>query len=339
MSENAATRGDTDEDIAGHINLERGLDIVLNCEVNQKDPAGITAPYRLLVPALSYEGPGDPNRLDYRKKKNVLKRLATVRSKGGRRKDPGLAARQGQGNWGQSESEVGESEPGIDEAAIGQRRDWYHGGNGPVSERNLTQRHNADWTVDGARVSPTTRETPSTAHGTPRQHQHQRQDEDRGTEPPGQNFASQQSTPTQRRGAYTGDLQRYPSAATTPAQATGYSAHTSSPGQNSGYPGRNLSKAERMMGVGVDDHEQVPRFNGGARHGTPTGMRLQNQGRYEDDDDDDEGYGRDERFDVDRDGRGRGGKGYSGIEAYGSGGSKKGWRRFLSERFGGEREN
>jgi hypothetical protein len=37
------------------INLEGGLDICLNFEVNHKDPAGITMPYRLLVPALWYE--------------------------------------------------------------------------------------------------------------------------------------------------------------------------------------------------------------------------------------------------------------------------------------------
>ncbi|KAI9828737.1 MAG: hypothetical protein M1832_001842 [Thelocarpon impressellum] len=44
-----------------HISLEDGLDVVLNMEVSAKDPAGITMPYRLLVPALWYEGPGDPN--------------------------------------------------------------------------------------------------------------------------------------------------------------------------------------------------------------------------------------------------------------------------------------
>jgi PhoD related phosphatase len=38
------------------INLEGGLDICLNVEVNPKDPAGITVPYRLLVPALWYGG-------------------------------------------------------------------------------------------------------------------------------------------------------------------------------------------------------------------------------------------------------------------------------------------
>lgn len=48
-------------DRGGHINLEGGLDISLNVEVNQKDPAGITNPYRLLVPALDYHGPPDIN--------------------------------------------------------------------------------------------------------------------------------------------------------------------------------------------------------------------------------------------------------------------------------------
>ena len=39
------------------VNLEGGLDICLNMEVNPKDPAGITSPYRLLVPALFHEEP------------------------------------------------------------------------------------------------------------------------------------------------------------------------------------------------------------------------------------------------------------------------------------------
>lgn len=39
------------------INLAGGLDICLNLEVSQHDPAGITTPYRLLVPALDYTTP------------------------------------------------------------------------------------------------------------------------------------------------------------------------------------------------------------------------------------------------------------------------------------------
>ncbi|PGH20708.1 hypothetical protein AJ80_03468 [Polytolypa hystricis UAMH7299] len=42
------------------INLEGGLDITLNCEVNPRDPAGITTPYRLLVPALWFDGEWEP---------------------------------------------------------------------------------------------------------------------------------------------------------------------------------------------------------------------------------------------------------------------------------------
>ncbi|ORY55436.1 uncharacterized protein BCR38DRAFT_356855 [Pseudomassariella vexata] len=41
------------------VNLEGGLDITLNVEVNAKDPAGITVPYRLIVPKLEYEYLGE----------------------------------------------------------------------------------------------------------------------------------------------------------------------------------------------------------------------------------------------------------------------------------------
>lgn len=37
------------------VNIEGGLDICLNVEVSSKDPAGITVPYRLLVPRLWYD--------------------------------------------------------------------------------------------------------------------------------------------------------------------------------------------------------------------------------------------------------------------------------------------
>ncbi|KAK3117386.1 hypothetical protein LTR53_001300 [Teratosphaeriaceae sp. CCFEE 6253] len=47
----------------GHIDLQCGLDISLNMEIDQKDPGGSTVGYRLLVPALWYEGGGDPNTL------------------------------------------------------------------------------------------------------------------------------------------------------------------------------------------------------------------------------------------------------------------------------------
>ena len=49
-----AAKGD---DGAGtYINLEGGLAITLNLEISSSDPAGITAPYKMLVPALYYDG-------------------------------------------------------------------------------------------------------------------------------------------------------------------------------------------------------------------------------------------------------------------------------------------
>ncbi|KAL8777962.1 MAG: hypothetical protein Q9213_007628, partial [Squamulea squamosa] len=102
MSEKAVLKGGADtmheeEKEAGHINLEHGLDICINCEVSQKDPAGITTPYRLLVPALWYEGPADVNHATYRKK-SVLDRFRSIKL--GRSQSSGLARRQGQGEWG-----------------------------------------------------------------------------------------------------------------------------------------------------------------------------------------------------------------------------------------------
>ncbi|KAI0536769.1 hypothetical protein GGR58DRAFT_377180 [Xylaria digitata] len=41
------------------VNAEGGLEVCLNVEVNPKDPAGITVPYRLLVPRLWYEYQGE----------------------------------------------------------------------------------------------------------------------------------------------------------------------------------------------------------------------------------------------------------------------------------------
>ena len=99
MSFKAVKKGGAlEDDNEGHINLEHGLDIVLNCEVSQKDPAGITIPYRLLVPALIYQGHEDINDAPYRKK-SLLERFGSLRG-GGKRS---LAGNQGQGNWGKSQ--------------------------------------------------------------------------------------------------------------------------------------------------------------------------------------------------------------------------------------------
>lgn len=135
--------------INDHIDLEGGLDIVLNCEVNPKDPAGITTPYRLLVPALWYDGTSDWKEQDYKKEigegeiigeeaaaavavgrdgEAGVKRQPTLLKKlrpsflgqGGSKKNKEekknntLAQRQGKGNWGgnmESESDSLNSDP------------------------------------------------------------------------------------------------------------------------------------------------------------------------------------------------------------------------------------
>ncbi|RMJ25006.1 hypothetical protein PHISP_04134 [Aspergillus sp. HF37] len=45
-----------DGGLEGYVNLEGGLSVTLNLEVNPKDPSGITTPYKLLVPTLLVDG-------------------------------------------------------------------------------------------------------------------------------------------------------------------------------------------------------------------------------------------------------------------------------------------
>ncbi|KAK4990448.1 hypothetical protein LTR50_002471 [Elasticomyces elasticus] len=72
----AAAKGGADATLdsraPGHIDLQDGLDIALHVEVNQKNPAGATVPYRLLVPALWYEGGGDINDARFKTRRAVL---------------------------------------------------------------------------------------------------------------------------------------------------------------------------------------------------------------------------------------------------------------------------
>ncbi|KAL9616575.1 MAG: hypothetical protein Q9160_008578 [Pyrenula sp. 1 TL-2023] len=153
LSEKAAKKGGgvgvngEGDVINDHINLTGGLDIVLNCEVNQRDPAGITTPYRLLVPALWYDGTSDWKDQNYdeemegnlsgdeaaataaavgREGESGVKRRPTLLTKwrsSFKRKPKGeknssLAKRQGKGNWGgdmESESESRSDEERRDE--------------------------------------------------------------------------------------------------------------------------------------------------------------------------------------------------------------------------------
>ncbi|MCJ1378158.1 hypothetical protein MMC17_001254 [Xylographa soralifera] len=98
LSEKAALKGGV---INPHeTNLQFGLDIKLNCEVHQKDPAGCTVPYRLLVPALWYRG-GVEGLTTQERKPSLLRRLGSLRGyRGG-------IPRQHAEERGGSQSEVG----------------------------------------------------------------------------------------------------------------------------------------------------------------------------------------------------------------------------------------
>ncbi|ETN36833.1 uncharacterized protein HMPREF1541_07820 [Cyphellophora europaea CBS 101466] len=131
FSEKAARKGNVpaidaegnEIDVNDTIDLQGGLDVVLNVEVNQKDPAGITTPYRLLVPALWYDGSSDreklPNTPIMEKKGPLLGRMFSSRK--GNRNTNKAPASQGQGNWGQEVSDS-ESYSGEEPMAAGKQQ-------------------------------------------------------------------------------------------------------------------------------------------------------------------------------------------------------------------------
>ena len=63
----------------GHINLESGLEVIINAEVVKGDPAGVTSPYKLLVPALSCHGTQDIPLAPKPSRVNTLLRGLSVR--------------------------------------------------------------------------------------------------------------------------------------------------------------------------------------------------------------------------------------------------------------------
>jgi hypothetical protein len=62
------------------VDLEGGLDVCLNVEVNPKDPTGITVPYRLLIPKLFYEYTPETDQL-LEEEPSRLKKLLSIRKK------------------------------------------------------------------------------------------------------------------------------------------------------------------------------------------------------------------------------------------------------------------
>ena len=324
MSEKAAKKGDPG-DMSGHVNLEHGLDIVLNCEVNQKDPAGITAPYRLLVPALFYEGHGDENTAVFRKK-SLVSRLTSIR---GRRRNT-LAGNQGRGNYGQAESLTPSDSEGEEETAQPRPRRWSFGITQRRQYRDQTppsERQNGEELEIGEEGTQKGRQFEHRSQQIGQPHQQQqpfvmppRQQRQHGTDlgPP---------TPSDRYNVERGD-------------SVDYHQHLdhSPSGEANGYPGRRLSKVDRMLGVanlqrnpsgtrGISKMQRSSSVGNGyadkKRHTTDTpDRRLSFESEGFDDDDDvvdfDDQPAQSQRIN----------RGYSGIEAYSE---KKGWRKWLDK--------
>ncbi|ETI26248.1 hypothetical protein G647_03025 [Cladophialophora carrionii CBS 160.54] len=155
LSEKAARKGNVpaidaegnEIDVNDQVNLESGLDIVLNVEVDQKDPSGITIPYRLLVPALWYDGSSDREKLDesskIQRRPTLLNRLVGL---GGKKTQPKPSAQQ-DGDWDQEESEEEDDAPdpyAPKAGAVPPRRFSLFG-----SRRQKKEEYHSDYEDDG----------------------------------------------------------------------------------------------------------------------------------------------------------------------------------------------
>lgn len=148
LSEKAARKGNVpavdaegnEIDVNDSINLAGGLDVVLNMEISQKDPSGITMPYRLLIPALWYDGSSDREKLD---EASGVGRRAPILSRFG------FSGRHGQkamrtgadGNLAQTESEdesYSDEEEMQQRAAQPRRRFSLFGSRRPKEEPSLS---------------------------------------------------------------------------------------------------------------------------------------------------------------------------------------------------------
>lgn len=312
MSDIAATKGDVSES-AGLINLEHGLDVVVNCEINQRDPSGHTYPYRLIIPALHYEGQGDENTISLRKK-SLLKRLGSIRTK----RQNTLADGQGQGEWGKGSVTPSESEG---EEDVRPRR-WSFG----ISQR----RQYRDQTPPLSRERLPDEDFGGEDTQQQRQFEHRNQQIGQSRPQPFKMPPSQEkkfaepATPLAQTDAF----------ATGRQDSADYHAHLDSsppPAAATSAPGRKLSKVDRMLGVG-----SVRRSTSAGNGNESAGLAMAGvRGNRADAEYDDESEDYDEYDEERRDESEAGGKrishGYSGIEAY-SEKNGKGWRKL----FGGK---
>lgn len=78
------------------VDLEGGLDVCLNVEVNSKDPTGITVPYRILVPRLDYKYKPEDEELPA-SQPSGFKRLLSFRKKQQGAPPPPVAMRRTEG--------------------------------------------------------------------------------------------------------------------------------------------------------------------------------------------------------------------------------------------------
>jgi hypothetical protein len=154
----ASAKGGPEDEQFGHINLESGLDICLNMEVDQKDPAGATKPYRLLVPALWYEGDADMNTARFKSRGASM--MDRLRGKSIHRSASLNDHLHGDDNYRSSSENLEGRPPGrLDDRALNSRLQTSgHDPNARTRSRDI--HHGHDGSSDAGRFHKETRSSP-----------------------------------------------------------------------------------------------------------------------------------------------------------------------------------
>ncbi|KAK4499069.1 hypothetical protein PRZ48_009581 [Zasmidium cellare] len=263
----------------GHIDLEGGLDISLCMEVNQHDPVGTTVPYRLLVPALWYEGTGDVNTARFkshraslmdrlrwnRKRETPAEDRSWTGSEGSRSRSPSFEGRPSVDRFDSTtERNTAANAMGLTSTGRGAPRPQSGGLNGnPMGMKNATPRAMPSPSYDGNGTSHTSHayskgynlsSPPIGIHQQQQQHQY-----------PGGQAQHQSQSPQQTRSGPT----QTPSANNNPYPQSGYRRVSAPAPSNTKAPPRHdgadydsegsLTPSEDF--TDYDENEAEPRGN------------------------------------------------------------------------------
>ena len=259
----AAAKGGAPEDdedgrAAGHIDLEGGLDISLNMEVDQQDPSGSTTSYRLLVPALWYEGTPDVNKAPFKKSGASFMGRFRGRDKKNNEDEDDFTDSDGETpppSRGQPQQDAPPTQPAPAASRQPQQANYANDGGYDVAPRRSAEQTGTAYYSKGYNLSPplSSSQQPRAAPTT-----------NANPYPPSEGYP-RASAPTSQKhseqapGPYSRGQDEYSQDSLTPTD----DMEDGPPGRTPGVQPRRLSKAERFFGIGDEGPKRASAYDNG----------------------------------------------------------------------------